>query len=197
NALLARASARGDISIVGPMLALSPVFTLLPDALLSGTLPSALGWLGLGLTLIGTVSLSGGSSWPERLRTLLARRDALAAIAAAASVPRYSARRARPVSFSRADRPGSGRRDGRASVEMAGDQAAALLTEGRLFGGAVGHGERTPRVETAAAGRIERARHLAGENDLVTPLVQMHGKRRGEERLRVGMLRGHSHRFRV
>ncbi|PYO45628.1 MAG: hypothetical protein DMD84_28175, partial [Candidatus Rokuibacteriota bacterium] len=83
NALLARASARGDISIVGPMLALSPVFTLLPDALLSGTLPSALGWLGLGLTMIGTVSLSGGSSWPERLRTLLARRDALDALGAA------------------------------------------------------------------------------------------------------------------
>jgi drug/metabolite transporter (DMT)-like permease len=83
NALLARASARGDISIVGPMLALSPVFTLLPDALLSGTLPSALGWLGLGLTLIGTVSLSGGSSWTARLRTLLARRDALDALGAA------------------------------------------------------------------------------------------------------------------
>jgi drug/metabolite transporter (DMT)-like permease len=83
NALLARASARGDISIVGPMLALSPVFTLLPDALLSGTLPSALGWLGLGLTLIGTMSLSGGSSWTARLRTLLARRDALDALGAA------------------------------------------------------------------------------------------------------------------
>src|SRR6266487_4300455 len=81
--------------------------------------------------------------------------------------------------------PGSARRGGGASVEMAGDQAAALLTEGRLFGGAVGHGERTPRVEAAAAGRIERARHLAGANDLVTPLVQLHGKRRGEERLRV------------
>lgn len=83
NALLARASARGDIGIVGPMLALSPVFTLLPDAVLSGTLPSALGWLGLGLTLIGTVSLSGGSSWMEGLRTLLARRDALDALGAA------------------------------------------------------------------------------------------------------------------
>jgi drug/metabolite transporter (DMT)-like permease len=84
NALLARASARGDISIVGPMLALSPAFTVLPDAILSGTLPSALGWLGLGLTLVGTVSLSGGSSWRERIRALFARRDALDALGAAA-----------------------------------------------------------------------------------------------------------------
>jgi drug/metabolite transporter (DMT)-like permease len=83
NALLARASARGDISIVGPMLALSPVFTLLPDAVLSGTVPSVLGWLGLGLTVIGTVSLSGGASWTERLRSLLGRRDALDALGAA------------------------------------------------------------------------------------------------------------------
>ena len=61
SGLLARASARGDISIVGPILALSPLFTILPDAALSGGLPSALGWLGLGLSLAGTVSLSGGA----------------------------------------------------------------------------------------------------------------------------------------
>ena len=32
SGLLARASARGDISIVGPVFALSPIFTVLPDA---------------------------------------------------------------------------------------------------------------------------------------------------------------------
>ena len=53
--LLARASARGDISVVGPVYALSPIFTVLPDALLSGTLPSPLGWVGLLLAVAGTV----------------------------------------------------------------------------------------------------------------------------------------------
>ena len=60
--LLARASARGDISVVGPVFALSPIFTVLPDALLSGTLPSPLGWLGLLLAVAGTVNLSSGQA---------------------------------------------------------------------------------------------------------------------------------------
>src|SRR2546426_9995759 len=42
--LIARASARGDISVVGPVFALSPGFTVLPRAVLSGTLPSPLRW---------------------------------------------------------------------------------------------------------------------------------------------------------
>src|SRR5580765_5696850 len=58
NALLARASARGDISVVGPVFALSPVFTVLPDAVLSGTLPSPLGWLGLALSVGAAAILS-------------------------------------------------------------------------------------------------------------------------------------------
>ena len=81
--LVARASARGDISIVGPILALSPVFTVLPDAVLSGTLPSALGWVGLGLSVVGTVSLSGGAGAAASIRALFARRDALDALGAA------------------------------------------------------------------------------------------------------------------
>jgi len=81
SALLARASARGDISVVGPILALSPTFSVLPDAVLSGALPSRLGWLGLGLSLAGTVSLS--SSAGASLRTLFARTDALDALGAA------------------------------------------------------------------------------------------------------------------
>jgi drug/metabolite transporter (DMT)-like permease len=83
NALLARASSRGDISIVGAVFALSPVFTVIPDAVLSGTLPSPLGWLGLALAVTGTVSLSGGAGLAGRLRALFGRRDALDALGAA------------------------------------------------------------------------------------------------------------------
>jgi drug/metabolite transporter (DMT)-like permease len=79
--LLTRASARGDISIVGPVFALSPVFTVLPDFLLSRTVPNALGWLGLALAVAGTVSLSGGAA--GALRAIFARRDALDALVAA------------------------------------------------------------------------------------------------------------------
>jgi len=95
NALLARASARGDISVVGPVFALSPVFTVLPDAVLSGTLPSPLGWLGLALSVTGTVSL----------RALFTRRDALDALGAAillgfvAAVDRWGALAMGPPSY--------------------------------------------------------------------------------------------------
>lgn len=93
--LLARASARGDISVVGPVFALSPVFTVLPDAALTGALPSPLGSLGLALSVTGTFSLSGGKS--AGLRALFARRDALDALGAAfllgflAAVDRWAA----------------------------------------------------------------------------------------------------------
>lgn len=101
--LLARASARGDISVVGPVFALSPVFTVLPDAALSGTLPSPLGWLGLGLAVIGTASLSGGAT--GTLRVVFARRDARDALGAAvllgflAAVDRWGALALGPPSY--------------------------------------------------------------------------------------------------
>jgi len=103
NTLLARASARGDISVVGPVFALSPVFTVVPDAVLSGTLPTPLGWLGLALSVAGTVSLSGGTG--RGLRTLFARRDALDALGAAvllgmvAAVDRWGALAMGPPSY--------------------------------------------------------------------------------------------------
>jgi uncharacterized membrane protein len=103
NALLARASARGDISVVGPVFALSPVFTVVPDAVLSGTLPTPLGWLGLALSVAGTVSLSGGAG--RSLRALFARRDALDALGAAillgfvAAVDRWGALAMGPPSY--------------------------------------------------------------------------------------------------
>lgn len=105
TALLARASAQGDISIVGPVFALSPIFTVLPDAVLTGTLPNALGWLGLALSVAGTASLTGGRIGARRLRTLFARRDALDALGAAvilgflAAVDRWGALVIGPASF--------------------------------------------------------------------------------------------------
>ncbi len=103
--LIARASARGDISIVGPVFALSPIFTVLPDAALTGARPSLLGWVGLALAVAGTVSLSRGYGGPGRLRALLARRDARDALGAAvllgflAAVDRWAARTVGPPSY--------------------------------------------------------------------------------------------------
>jgi drug/metabolite transporter (DMT)-like permease len=107
SGLLARASARGDISIVGPILALSPVFTILPDAMLAGGLPTPLGWVGLALSLAGTSSLSGaaGAGPFGRLRALFARRDALDALGSAfllgflAAVDRWAALALGPPSY--------------------------------------------------------------------------------------------------
>ena len=103
--LIARASARGDISVVGPVFALSPIFTVLPDAVLSGTLPSALGWFGLALAVAGTSSLSRGAAGGGSLRALFARRDAVDALGAAvllgflAAVDRWGARALGPPSY--------------------------------------------------------------------------------------------------
>jgi uncharacterized membrane protein len=102
--LIARASARGDISVVGPVFALSPIFTVLPDAVLSGTLPSPLGWLGLALAVAGTANLSGGAGGGS-LRALFARRDVLDALGAAvllgvlAAVDRWGALALGPPSY--------------------------------------------------------------------------------------------------
>ncbi|HUF94125.1 MAG TPA: DMT family transporter [Candidatus Limnocylindria bacterium] len=81
--LLLRASAGGDISIVGPVLALSPIFAILPDFLFSGTLPQGLGWLGIGLSVVGTASLSRSASGGLDIRGLVRREDAVCAFAAA------------------------------------------------------------------------------------------------------------------
>jgi drug/metabolite transporter (DMT)-like permease len=104
SGLLARASARGDISIVGPVFALSPIFTIVPDFLLSRTAPSAIGWLGLSLAVAGTASLSGGAAGAG-LRAIFRRRDALDALGAAvllgvlAAVDRWAALAMGPPSY--------------------------------------------------------------------------------------------------
>jgi drug/metabolite transporter (DMT)-like permease len=83
SGLIARASARGDISVVGPVYALSPLFTVVPDAVLSGTLPTPLGFVGIALAVAGTVGLSRGAASGGTLRALFRRRDALDALLAA------------------------------------------------------------------------------------------------------------------
>jgi drug/metabolite transporter (DMT)-like permease len=83
SGLIARASARGDISVVGPVYALSPIFTVAPDAVLSGTLPSPLGFVGISLAVAGTVGLSRGAASGGSLRQLFRRRDAVDALLAA------------------------------------------------------------------------------------------------------------------
>lgn len=82
--LIAWSTTRGDISIVGPVLALSPIFAIVPDAIFSGTLPRGLGWLGLALSVAGTMSLTPGTTRRAALRHLFEREDALAALGAAA-----------------------------------------------------------------------------------------------------------------
>jgi drug/metabolite transporter (DMT)-like permease len=83
SGLLARASARGDISVVGPVYALSPIFTVVPDAVLSATLPTPLGFVGIALAVAGTIGLSRGAASGGTLRGLFRRRDALDALLSA------------------------------------------------------------------------------------------------------------------
>ena len=80
--LLLRATAGGDISIVGPVLATSPVFALLPDYLMSGSHPRGFGWLGIALSVAGTIWLSRDPRGRFAAAELLRRKDALYTLAA-------------------------------------------------------------------------------------------------------------------
>ena len=83
SVLLTRASARGDISIVGPVLALAPLFSIVPDWWLSGSHPRGLGWIGVGLAVVGTAGLSVIPGRRLDLRGLFARADVLDALGSA------------------------------------------------------------------------------------------------------------------
>ena len=80
--LLVRATAGGDISIVGPVLATSPVFAIVPDYLMSGSLPRGVGWFGIALSVAGTATLSRTPRGRFALRELFRREDALCTLAA-------------------------------------------------------------------------------------------------------------------
>jgi drug/metabolite transporter (DMT)-like permease len=71
--------------------ALSPIFTVVPDAVLSGTLPTPLGFVGIALAVGGTVGLSRGAASGGTLRALFRRRDALDALLAAVFLGMLSA----------------------------------------------------------------------------------------------------------
>jgi drug/metabolite transporter (DMT)-like permease len=176
SGLLARASARGDISIVGPILALSPVFTILPDAALAGGLPSALGWVGLVLSLTGTATLSGGdgAGTLARLRTLFERRDALDALGAAfllgflAAVDRWAALTVGAASYLVASHGASAllalaivlatdpRGLGRS---LAPGQTVTLLSHGLL--GVTGTGMQTHALTLAPAAYVNAIRRMS------------------------------------
>ena len=68
---------------MGPVLALAPVFSILPDWWLTGTLPHGLGWIGVGLAVLGTAGLSATPGRRLDLQGLFARADALDALGAA------------------------------------------------------------------------------------------------------------------
>jgi len=83
NYLLARASAAGDLSVLAPLLAIAPLVSILPDWLFTGALPHGVGWLGVGLTVFGTMTLSRSEAWHFDLRRFFTREDALCALGAA------------------------------------------------------------------------------------------------------------------
>src|SRR5436190_23792381 len=58
-------------------------------------------------------------------------------------------------------------------IEMAGDDAVADGALLRHLLRAARHGMRAARMEVAAARRVEGARHLAGQDHIVAPLVGM------------------------
>src|SRR5580704_14318409 len=71
---------------------------------------------------------------------------------------------------------------------MAGDEPLSECRERRRLLGAARHRMRTARMEVATRRRVQRARHLAGQDDLVLPLVGMAWQRRREQGLGIGVL---------
>jgi drug/metabolite transporter (DMT)-like permease len=62
NGLIIEAVRRSDLSLLGPINAYKPWVSLLPSWLLLGELPLAADWVGMGLVLLGSGVLGGGSA---------------------------------------------------------------------------------------------------------------------------------------
>ena len=175
SGLLARASSRGDISVVGPVYALSPIFTVAPDALLSGTLPTPLGFVGIALAVAGTVGLSRGAAAGGTLRGLFRRRDALDALLSAiflgllSAVDRWGALALGPPSYLMCSHGLTAAtnivlsllvapRSLRASVERR--NLVTVLAHGVL--GFTGTGMQTSALTMAPASYVNAVRRLSG-----------------------------------
>jgi drug/metabolite transporter (DMT)-like permease len=175
SGLLARASARGDISVVGPVYALSPIFTVVPDAVLSGTLPTPLGFVGVALAVAGTIGLSRGAASGGTLRGLFRRRDALDALLSAmflgvlSAVDRWGALALGPPSYLVCSHGGTAtanlvlsllvaRRSLRASVSQR--NLVTVLSHGVL--GFTGTAMQTSALTMAPASYVNAVRRLSG-----------------------------------
>src|SRR5438034_7396662 len=76
------------------------------------------------------------------------------------------------------------------SVQVTGGEAAWLdLLPFRLLAAALRDRPRTARMKAAAGRRIHRVRDFAAQDDPLPPRRRMEGKRRGQERFRVGVER--------
>lgn len=62
NWLIIEAVRRSDLSLLGPINAYKPWVSLLPSWFLLGELPRGTDWLGMGLVLLGSLVLGGGTS---------------------------------------------------------------------------------------------------------------------------------------
>ena len=64
--LVLRALGSGDMSLVSPMLAFTPVFLILTSFLMLGEVPSVTGVLGILIVVVGSYVLNGGLSHSPR-----------------------------------------------------------------------------------------------------------------------------------
>lgn len=99
---------RSEVSIVGPVLTLTPAFVIMIEWLLTSALPGALGFLGIGLLIIGSYTLAIGSKQEDWYRPLLRlftdpgsafTLTAAACFATASTLGRIGIERSDPLSF--------------------------------------------------------------------------------------------------